>query len=131
MFVVWEPVITTDIAAPTTAKLALIHDARARQYWDRDRALSREIVRSVLANPSRYALHEELEPGSVVWDAVILFPANESWTEDLPVPIQHGFPVIDSMDSLRAALASLREAPGAASSPSSWAWNRPLCTVPV
>ena len=32
--VVWMPVIATDIAPPTSAKLALIPGAHVRQFWD-------------------------------------------------------------------------------------------------
>ena len=78
VFVVWEPVIATDLAPPTTGTLARIHDRRAVQYWDHDRALSADIVRSVLADPDRYGL-EKVEAGSIVWDTVAVFPPDVRW----------------------------------------------------
>ena len=66
--VVWEPVIVTDIAEPTSGKLAAIHDARVSQYWDPGRVISKDIVRAVLQNPSRYSVTQEVDARTVVWD---------------------------------------------------------------
>ena len=104
VFVVWEPVITTDIAPPTTAKLGLIHDLRAIQYWDHDRALSQDMMRAVLANPSRYHLGEDLDEDAIVWDAVALFPKGVIWEQDVPVPSYYGSPVVEAVSSLPEAL---------------------------
>ncbi len=35
VFVIWEPVLLTDWAAPSTASLARVPDSRVQQYWDR------------------------------------------------------------------------------------------------
>ena len=105
MFVVWEPVIATDLAPPTTGTLARIHDRRAVQYWDHDRALSADIVRSVLADPDRYGLEEKVEAGSIVWDTVALFPPDVRWEQEFPVPTYYGFPVVSSARGLDEALA--------------------------
>jgi len=41
VFVIWEPVLATDFAAPSTAALARIPDARAAQYWiEKERCLT-------------------------------------------------------------------------------------------
>jgi hypothetical protein len=104
VFVVWEPVIATDVAPPTTGTLARVHDGRAAQYWDHDRALSAEIVRSVLADPGRYRLDGELETGSIVWDTVAVFPPSLRWESAFPVPSYYGFPVVSAARGLADAL---------------------------
>ncbi len=104
MFVVWEPVIATDLAPPTTGTLARVHDRRAAQYWDHDRALSTDIVRSVLADPDRYGLEDKVEAGSIVWDAVALFPPKVRWEREFPVPTYYGYPVVNAARGLRDAL---------------------------
>jgi hypothetical protein len=104
LFVVWEPVIATDLAPPTTGALARIHDARAAQYWDDDKALSADIVRSVVAAPERYGLGDELGPDSVVWDTVAVFPPELRWEREFPVPSYYGFPVVSSARGLGDAL---------------------------
>jgi len=111
LFVVWEPVIATDLAPPTTGTLARIHDRRAMQYWDHDRVLSTDIVRSVLAAPDRYGLGDELDQSSVVWDTVAVFPPAARWEREFPVPSYFGFPVVSSVQGLGDALAHAR-APG-------------------
>ena len=40
VFVVWEPVLATDLTAPSTITLRRIHDPRVKQYWDSNRLLS-------------------------------------------------------------------------------------------
>jgi hypothetical protein len=103
-FIVWEPVLATDLAPPTSKTLARVHDRRAVQYWDPDRALSTEIVRSVLADPDRYRLDDELEAGSIVWDTVAVFPPNLRWEDEFPVPSYYGFPVVNAARDLADAL---------------------------
>jgi len=109
VFVVWEPVLVTDIAPPTTRTLGLIHDSRAAQYWDRERVLSEDIVRALRADPSRYPVGDELEKvdeETIVWDFIALFPRGVLWERDIPVPVFHGFPVVRSIAGLRQGLAS-------------------------
>ena len=106
VFVVWEPVIATDVAPPTTSTLARINDRRAVQYWDHDRVLSADIVRSVMAAPSRYGLADELYGDSIVWDTVAVFPRDVRWERDFPVPSYYGFPVVTAAAGLADALAS-------------------------
>ena len=103
--------IATDVAPPTTGTLARIHDSRATQYWDPDRTLSADIVRSVLAAPDRYGLDEELDADSVVWDTVAVFPAGARWERDLPVPTFYGYPIVQAAGGLSETLDRAR-APG-------------------
>ena len=107
VFVVWEPVLMTDLGPPTTSTLARIHDARVTQCWDRDRHLSKDLIRAMLAEPKRYILTEEIHEDDIVWDTIALFPAGALWTSDVPVPAFYGHPVVDSMDGLHSALAGL------------------------
>jgi hypothetical protein len=104
VFVVWEPVIATDFAPPTTGTLTRVRDRRAAQYWDHDRALSAEIVRSVLTDPDRYGLEEKLESNSIVWDTVAVFPPEVRWEGEFPVPAYYGFPVVNAARGLGDAL---------------------------
>ena len=105
MLVVWEPVIATDIGPPTSTVLRLIHDARAIQFWDAKRALSKDIVRSIRADPSRYSPPQEISEDFIVWDLVALFSKGARWDEDLPVPVHYGGPVVETVAGTREKLA--------------------------
>jgi len=104
-FVVWEPVIATDIAPPTTAKLRLVHDSRTIQYWDEGRALSKDIIRAVLANPSRYSKPAWVDEETIAWDLVLVFPKGVTWRNDVPVPSYYGGPVVEALSALRKSIA--------------------------
>jgi hypothetical protein len=103
--IVWEPVIWSDIAPPTSSVLALLRDARARQFWDPDRAVSQEIVRSVDEDPKRYGFDEPLGDGDIVWDVVAVFPPGAVWNDgELPVPTYYDGPVAYRTEPLARAL---------------------------
>jgi hypothetical protein len=75
VFVVWEPVIPTDIAPPTNGALALASDRRTAQLWDPDRILSQEIVRAALEDPTLLSTEDGgVDATTVVWDFVAVFP---------------------------------------------------------
>lgn len=103
VFVIWEPVILTDIAPPTSRTLARIPDRRVAQYWDRQRLLSREIVRSALAEPSKDA-HEEINERTIVWDTIAVFSAGTRWDTAFPHADYHGYPVADVIDEVEGRL---------------------------
>ena len=96
VFVVWEPVLATDLAAPSTAALARIPDLRATQYWDRGRALSH--------------LLGEHNRSTVVWDHVAVYAPGTLWQETLPKPVYCDNPVLDvisgAKDSIQRLLTS-------------------------
>ena len=46
VFVVWEPVIVSDVAPPINRVLSRIPDPRVTQYYDKSRLLSRLLVKT-------------------------------------------------------------------------------------
>jgi hypothetical protein len=96
VFVIWEPVLATDFAAPSTAALARIPDARAAQYWDRKRALSH--------------LLGEHNRSTVVWDYIAVYAPGTLWQDAPPKPVYSGNPVRDVIsggkDTIQRLLAS-------------------------
>jgi len=106
--VIWEPVIKTDLALPTSATLARISDSRAIQYWDPDRALSGYLIATARADPSWVGLEVSeyaSDPDFIVWDAALMFPAGSHWESTLPPPSFSGGPVVDKLDAIRATLS--------------------------
>lgn len=79
VFVVWEPVLPTDFAAPSTAALARVPDLRVTQYWDRKRTLSH--------------LMGEHNRATVVWDYIAVYEPGTVWQNTLPQPVYSDHPV--------------------------------------
>ena len=108
VLVVWEPVIRTDVAPPTTGTLARISDPRAIQYWDRDRLLSTYLMAVARANPSwlRSQDRERVMKGEyfIIWVVALTFPAGSRWESTLPPPSYYGGPVVQGVDAIRGAL---------------------------
>ena len=93
IFVVWEPVLPTDFAAPSTAALGRIADVRASQYWDRKRALSH--------------LLGEHNRSTVVWDHIAVYAPGALWQDTPPDPIYSDHPVRDVINGARGAIQRL------------------------
>ncbi len=96
VFVVWEPVLATDFAAPSTAALARVSDLRAAQYWDRKRTLS--------------FLLGEHNRSTVVWDHIAVYAPGTLWQDTLPKPVYSDNPVrtviSGAKDSIQRLLTS-------------------------
>ncbi len=93
VFVVWEPVLATDLAAPSTAALARIPDVRAAQYWDRKRALSH--------------LLGEHNRSTVVWDSIAVYAPGTLWQDTLPKPVYANGPVLNVIPGAKDAIKGL------------------------
>ena len=93
VFVVWEPVLATDLTAPSTITLRRIHDPRVKQYWDSSRVLS-------------HAMGEH-DRTSVVWDYIAVFKPDQIWTATPPQPEFTGRPVVRFIEGARKALQAI------------------------
>jgi hypothetical protein len=89
-FVVWEPVLPTDWASPSSATLRRISDSRVSQFWDKRRLISHEMG--------------EHDRRSVVWDYIAVYPAGEMWADHPPQALYHGEPLVRVAEAARAAL---------------------------
>ena len=107
VFVVWEPVIPTDIAPPTSRDMARIPDPRVLQYWDPDVLLSAEFIRTREAHPEALRFGDYI--GSIVWDVVAVYGPEAEWTDMLPLPSYFGGPVVMSEAEMRAAMGAKAE----------------------
>jgi hypothetical protein len=101
--VVWEPVLITDWAAPSTATLNRISDPRAAQFWDKGRLISH--------------LMGEHDRQSIVWDHIAVYPAGVIWNERPPQALYEDGPVVRVIGPAHAALQQALERMTAASGP--------------
>jgi len=91
VFVIWEPVLPTDLAAPSTMTLKRIADLRASQYWDKEHLVSKSIG----------------EEDGVVWDYVAVYPQGKIWDKGLPEPSYSKAPVGHAIAETREAIQKL------------------------
>ena len=93
VFVVWEPVLATDLTAPSTITLRRMQDTRVKQYWDPNRVLS-------------HALGEH-DRRSVIWDYIAVYKPEQIWTEAPPQPEFTGRPVVRFIEGTGKALQTI------------------------
>jgi hypothetical protein len=96
VFVVWEPVLWTDLGAPSTATLKRISDPRASQYWDKGHLISN--------------LLGERDSSSIIWDYVAVYEPGKIWDQSPPEPAFSDVPVVRAIDGTREAVRKLLHA---------------------
>lgn len=105
VFIVWEPVIVSDLGPPTSSVLARVSDPRAVQFWDESRALSKSMV----ATRENTWLVPEGEsapsPGMIIWDFVAVFPPKKAWRSH-EAPTSHCDPVVECIEKIRTEVLS-------------------------
>ena len=97
VFVIWEPVLPSDLFAPSTASLNRISDARVSQYWDKPRSVSRSMG--------------ETDHDSIVWDIVAVYGRGKLWEQAPPEPAYSDGAVVDVIEETRTAIRRELEAP--------------------
>ena len=98
VFAVWEPVLASDLRAPSTATLRRLKDTRVVQFWDHDRLLS-------------HAMGEHADDRhSIVWDYVAVYEPGKRWSEAPPSPTFSGRTVVSVIDKAEQALKKLSPA---------------------
>ena len=105
LFVVWEPVIWSDLTAPTSGVLARVLDRRAAQFWDPDRRVSEGLLLNMPADP-RAEPRDPVEAGDVVWDCVAIYPPGVRWEGGPPEPSYIDCPVVRVIDEVARRLSS-------------------------
>jgi hypothetical protein len=130
VFVVWEPVIVTDIAPPTTWLLARIRDPRAIQYYDAGLALSALLLKTIGNRPGYLPLAAPKQEGSVVWDILFIFPPGERWEAAPPRPEFTASTVVERIDDIRRHLSQAGSPAPAALPGRSPAPEFPLTALP-
>jgi hypothetical protein len=93
VFVIWEPILPTDLAAPSTMTLKRVSDTRASQYWDKERLVSK--------------LLGERDSESVVWDYVAVYQPGKLWDQAPPESVYSNVPVIRAIDGAREVIRKL------------------------
>jgi hypothetical protein len=90
VFVIWEPVLPSDLFAPSTSTLHRISDNKVSQYWDKPRVVSHSMG--------------ETDHNSIVWDYVAVYEPGKLWNNSPPETVYSGNPVVDVIDETRTAI---------------------------
>ncbi len=112
---VWEPVLATDLGPPLPWVFWEIADGRALQFWDRRRALSKELRHGAEADPSGALAAATQEIGATFWDYIAFFPPGVRRDSPAPNPNTWDCPVVHHMAGTQADQATVgirRPSPG-------------------
>jgi hypothetical protein len=96
-------VLDSDTRPPRTADVRRISDVRARQFWDPDVRVSKDIQQMLARKAVGMTGKRSLVEGEVVWDVLAIFPPGARWGD---TPVFLGGPVVDVR---KEAVAKLRE----------------------
>lgn len=80
VLVVWEPILPTDWAAPSSNALARLPDERVKQFYDPNHVISGKLKEFAAKHPP------QPEPSCCVrkgfyWDEAILYPPHSIWKD--------------------------------------------------
>lgn len=99
---VWEPILATDLRSPTGATLGRISDRRARQFWDPNHLVAKEIARFSQQKSWQPAPECCVKQG-FQWDEALLYGPHSQW-DDRAKPVYWNGPVFRIAPALEKAL---------------------------
>ena len=103
VFVVWEPILTTDWSAPSTFALHRVRDGRVQQYWDPEHVVAKQLSADARApQPSP----ECCEQDGILWDLAAVYPPGASWAAQMPTAVVFNGTVVDIAPAIEAALSA-------------------------
>ena len=99
VFVIWEPIIFSDLALPSDSTLQRLPDSRAAQFYDGKHLVSQALRSQMLAQGvtgQDYYVKDEY-----VWDAAAVYPPGTRWQPgEGPKPGFVGAPIVEEADRL-------------------------------
>jgi hypothetical protein len=90
---VWEPILPTDLTAPSSGTLGRLSDPRIRQFWDKDHALAKLMAISHAAQTKPKCCTRS----GILWDLIAVYPAGSLWSDRLPLAVVFDGPVVRMM----------------------------------
>jgi hypothetical protein len=99
VFLVWEPILPSDVAPPTKIAMHRISDRRVRQYWDEQHVLARRLKAD--ARPPQPEPHC-CEMDGILWDLAAVYPTAAVWKEAPPPAVVFDGPVVSITPSIEA-----------------------------
>lgn len=91
VFVIWEPIIFSDLTLPPSSSLARIPDQRARQYYDQDHLVSKALQHQMLA--TGVTGQDYFVKDKYAWDTMAVYNPGALWDDAGAKPAFVGAPV--------------------------------------
>jgi hypothetical protein len=104
IFVIWEPILSTDWSPPTTFAMRRIRDRRTQQYWDPDHHVARKLAADAR---SPQPAHDCCERSGILWDLAAVYPPGRSWNERMPPAVVFNGSVVDVASEIESALTAI------------------------
>ena len=79
VFVVWEPVLTTDWGTPSPALTSYVRSRGTMHFWDRQRRLSAMLGGAAFLDHSAQTRNIGFRMKDVVWDTAFVYAPGASW----------------------------------------------------
>jgi hypothetical protein len=102
IFVVWQPMLSSDWLPPISMVLRRVHDRRTQQYWDPNHLVAEQMKRD--AAPPQ-PVPDCCERLGVLWDLAAVYPKGASWGERLPPAVVFTGPVVDIASDIERAIS--------------------------
>jgi hypothetical protein len=103
VFVIWEPIIFSDLTLPADSVLRRVTDVRAAQYYDRNHLVSKALQAQMLARG--VTGRDYLVKDKYVWDTMAVYAPGTRWENSAaPKPDFVGAPVVEVSDRLTGYL---------------------------
>jgi len=104
VFVIWEPVLTTDWGTPSQSITANVPDPRAAHFWDPARRLSAAYGDAPRLDRLAAIRHVGFRMKDVVWDVALVYPPGARWGSPAELLVA---PVVQYRERLGEAIARL------------------------
>ena len=101
VFVVWEPILPTDLAPPITAVLSRASDLRVQQYWDPNHLVAKQLAADARAPQPE---PECCDRSGILWDLAAVYPPGSLWADRLPSATFFNGPVVDVIETFKSTI---------------------------
>ncbi len=103
VFVIWEPIVFSDLVVPADSVLQRVSDLRAAQYYDKNHLLSKALQAQMLAHG--VTGQDYFVKDQYVWDAMAVYAPGVRWENGSGAkPDFVGAPVVSVRDQLAGYL---------------------------
>ena len=107
VFVIWEPIIFSDLTLPSDSVLRRVADVRAAQYYDKNHLVSKALQAQMLAHG--VTGQDYFVKDQYVWDTMAVYAPGVRWESGSGAkPDFVGAPVVSVSDRLAGYLQGAR-----------------------